>query len=159
MISSISKIFVVNNSGIDPEYLLLRSSDKYLRGTWEPPAGRVWTGETVVDRAVTTLFEETGVEAEKFYYADYVHTYFAHDLNHLYHVHIFVAFLEKSKTIKLCPCKHDKYDWFNLSRATKHMTFRGSKDALYHIAEEFVESTPNEIFRINLDNCEGVGQK
>lgn len=130
--------------------LLLRRCGKSLPGNWQMVSGKIHQKESAIRAALRELLEETGLKPDRFYTADILESFYLAERNTIYHVPVFVAFIDQEQDVILSPHEHDAYSWLSIPKALSMLEFSGQRAALVHIEEQFIKKTPNERFLISL---------
>lgn len=141
-------VHVIQAWSNEKKCLLLRRCGAFMKGNWQMVAGKIKADETAVQAAIRELKEETGLTPNRMYSADYLETFYDHSKNALYAAPVFVAFIDEEQTVALSPEEHDAHEWVDFSKATSTLEFRGQREALKHIIEQFVNKAPNHIFLV-----------
>lgn len=124
-------------------YLLLRRSEESLFGTWQAVTGGIDPQETAAAAALRELYEETGLSPVRFYYADFVETFYIPERDKFFSSPLFVAFVEQEE-VSLSPSEHDAYEWVSLEEALSRLIWTEQRKAFSHVHEYFVLRNPNE---------------
>lgn len=116
-----------------------------IQGTWQMVSGGVEVGETAYEAAFRELYEETGLKPDRFYSADAIETFYMKSLDRIAFAPVFVAFIDKKRTVKLSPLEHDDFAWFSFEEAREHLVFTEQKRIITHIHENFVLKAPHSV--------------
>ncbi|MCI0382405.1 MAG: NUDIX domain-containing protein [Chlamydiae bacterium] len=126
--------------------LLLRRCGKLLAGNWQMVAGKVHEGESAAVAARRELFEETGLQPDRFYTADFLESFYLEKYDIICHSPVFIAFIDQEQSVILSPQEHDEYKWLSIPDALSLLEFSGQRAALIHIEDQFIKKLPNERF-------------
>ena len=141
-------VHVVQSWSEEKKCLLLRRCGKFMAGNWQMVAGKINANETAIHAAMRELKEETGLISDRIYSADYLETFYDHAKNAIFFAPVFVAFIDMQQNVSLSAHEHDAYEWVNFEKAYDLLEFRGQREALRHIVEQFIDKSPNNIFLI-----------
>ena len=112
----------------DGEILLLHRQDNKPQGnTWGAPAGKVDTGEQILDTMVREIIEETGIviaPEQLSYFGKFYVKYPEFDFNY----HIFSTRMDKQHDITISRKEHKEFRWMTPEDALK-MTLVPDMDA------------------------------
>jgi dATP pyrophosphohydrolase len=145
--SSLVSVVVVRLSADLPEYLLLRRATTYMHGHWCQVAGKIEAEETAWQAALRELAEETGLTPEALYSAQRIEQFYRQDVDALFFIPVFVAFVAPDAVVQL-NFEHSDFRWCLLSEACELVPFVTQRENFAHVQAEFLDRAPNEILRI-----------
>ena len=146
----IVSVSVLRGAGPATRLLLARRSGAYLDGVWSYIAGHVQDGETGWQAARRELFEETGLVPEALYATSFCEQFYRAQPEGIEIVPAFVARVDGCAEVRLNH-EHSAWRWVDLDEAATLLPFGSQRDLLAHVRREFVERTPSEALRIELD--------
>ena len=127
---------------------MLRRSAKYLNGTWQMVFGEIRSGEKTYEAALRQVQEQTGLIPDRLYNADAVKTLYMPQMDKVFLVPVFIAFIDQQNTQIRLSTEHDSYDWVAYDVCLDRLVFAEQKRVLAHIHTHFVLNDPNPLHLI-----------
>lgn len=141
--------YLVDTSGAEPLYLLLRRSKlSYLPGIWQMVTGKVEAGENACFSVQREIKEETGLKQTELYNVD-VTMFYDQSKGRIAYSANFCAYVSKEDPIMLSESEHDAYQWCTVSEAASLLAFPAQKETLSFIHRHYVLEKPHSINRVN----------
>lgn len=127
-------VYVLRPGSEGPEVLCLHRADATrCAGTWETVHGHIQEPETPAEAALRELREETGLTAQQFYNLSRVEQFYAHRLDTIALIPVFVAFVAAGAEPALS-AEHDAAEWLRPGKAALRFAWprerRALKDAM-----------------------------
>lgn len=127
----------------DLQVLIMERADK--AGFWQSVTGSLEDGETPLQAALREVFEETGLDANKYNLQDWQASNVYEIYPHWHHryapsvventEHLFGLELPSQLTIKLAPDEHVRYEWVDWREAAMRVFSWTNVDALKRLGE------------------------
>lgn len=132
----------------DWQVLLLRRAQT-LVGAWCQVAGKIEADETAWQAALRELREETGLEPDQLYSADFLEQFYEQNSDAITVAPVFVALIDRNAEVTLND-EHSEYRWMPLEEAINLVSFGGQRKMLRWIEEEFVQREPSRHLLIDV---------
>ena len=129
---------VLQISGKKAKVLLMQRSKGFLAGLWCQVTGKVEARETHWEAATREVIEETGLQPNKLYSADFCDFFYEPTSNTIEAIPIFVAIVPNDADVKLND-ENTAYRWVDLLEAIDLVPFVGHRQALREIHHDFIE--------------------
>lgn len=143
-------VVVVKDLRSDPQVLLLRRAGSYLHGIWSYVAGHIEAGETGWQTAQRELGEETGLVPKALYATSFCEQFYMPGEDCIMLVPAFVAFADHHGEVRL-NTEHSAFRWLSFDAALQELPFGSQRELFAHVRREFIERTPPQALRIELD--------
>ncbi len=115
---------------------------------WSHIAGKIENNETASQAIVREICEETGIQVQQLYSADYLEQFYEASANVIELIPVFTAYCNKNQTVILND-EHTEYDWFSLDEAVEKAEFGGQRLLYQYLWENFVNRQPSALLKIN----------
>ena len=132
--------------GADGKILLL---ERQKEGYWCHVAGRIEKDESAAQAMVREFREETGVQVNTLYSADYVDTFIDTTVNRLRLVPVFAAYWPDKDLAPVLNKEHTQYRWCSLEEAVKLAPYPNQHRLFRHVWENFVAGEPDPRTLVN----------
>ncbi len=130
--------------------LLLRRNEGSIFGNeWCHIAGDIEKGETAWQAVLREIKEETGLQPEILYSANFCEQYYRPDLECISVLPVFVGIISDNQSINL-NYEHTEYKWVTISEARKMVVLPVQRFVLDHIQKAFIDNQPSEWLKIEL---------
>jgi len=146
--SPAASVFVLRRTGTTTQVLLLKRADT-MNGTWCQVAGKIEQGETAWHCVVRELFEETALQAQSLWSADICEQFYVAKEDSIQILPVFVAYVDADAPVTLNH-EHTDHAWLSLPDAMARVSFASQRHVLRHITAEFLDRTPVEHLRIDM---------
>lgn len=121
---------------------------KRVKGSfWCHVAGKIEANETASQAILREIQEETGIQPQLLYSADYLEQFYEPSLNVIEMIPAFVAFCGKHQVVVLNN-EHTEYHWCNLSEARVLAPFSNQRKLYDFVWENFVLCKPEVMLEI-----------
>ena len=134
-------------SEIDGELKILLMK-RAKEGFWCHVVGKVEADETASQTILREIREETSIQVQQFFSADYLEQFYEASQNVIEMIPAFVGFCEKNQTVVLND-EHTDYKWCNLSEAKALAAYLNQKKLYDFVWENFVLKQPEVLLEIN----------
>lgn len=114
---------------------------------WCHVAGKIQEGEAAWQTARRELGEETGLEIERLYSAEYLEQFYDESRNCITMIPAFVAMFQALPDIALND-EHLDYKWCSLEEALELAEYPNQRALYRHVWENFVEREPSARMRV-----------
>ncbi|OTG84777.1 NUDIX hydrolase [Acinetobacter sp. ANC 4648] len=118
-------------------------------GFWCHVAGKVEAGETAWQAIIREFHEETVIDVQQLYSADYLEQFYEATLNVIELIPAFVVYCDDNQKITLNE-EHSEYIWCSLDEALEKVVFAGQKKFYEYVWNNFVKRPPVELLKINI---------
>ena len=135
----------------EPEFLLLRRAQGYLKDTWQMVTGMIENGETAWQAALREVREETGITPDDFFSTGLLENFYLARLNLINMAPIFLAICRTPREVRLSPEEHGAYRWTSVEEAAGLLAFPQQIENLRTIEDMFFQRTPAEFLRIEIE--------
>ena len=142
-------VYIIKTIENTPHVLMILRDAEPYPDIWQPVTGRIRDGETAWQTGLRETKEETGLIPDKFYSANYIETFYHIPANTTNLTPAFVAFINTEQNIRLSQ-EHRDYKWVTFDEACSMVAFSPQRTALKHIEENYINTAPNELLRIDL---------
>ena len=121
---------------------------KRVKGNfWCHVAGKLEAGETASQAILREIHEETAIQVQQLFSADYLEQFFEPSLNVIEMIPAFVGFCDINQSVYLNQ-EHTEYQWCNLPEAKALALFANQKKLYDFVWQNFVLQQPIEQLRI-----------
>lgn len=128
----------------EPKLLLM----KHVKGDfWCHVAGKLEIGETAGQAILREIQEETAIQVQQLFSADYLEKFYEPSLNVIELIPAFVGFCNENQAV-LLNHEHRQYQWCSLSEAKALVIFSNQKKLYDFVWENFVLQQPIQQLRI-----------
>jgi dATP pyrophosphohydrolase len=146
----VSAVLLKYENDIVTVLMLRRSKESIFGKEWCHIAGSIENGETAWQAALREIREETGLQPEIFYSANFCEQYYRPDLECVTVLPVFVGIIGKDQTIRLNP-EHTEYKWMTISEAQNVVSLPVQRYVLNQIKETFIDNRPSELLKIEMN--------
>lgn len=115
---------------------------------WSHIAGKIESGETASQAIVREICEETGIQVQQLYSADYLEQFYEASANVIELIPVFAVYCDKQQAVVLND-EHTEYGWFSLDEAVEKAEFGGQRLLYQYLWENFVNRQPSGLLKIN----------
>lgn len=134
-------------SKIDGEFKILLM--KRVKGDfWCHVAGKVEANETASQAILREIREETHIQPQHLFSADYIEQFYEASLNVIEMIPAFVGFCSENQTVILND-EHTEYRWCSLPEAKTLVVFSNQRKLYDFVWENFVEHEPVSLLKID----------
>ena len=133
-------------SEIDGELKLLLMK-RVKGGFWCHVAGKIEAEETASQAILREISEETGIQVQQLFSADYLEQFYEASLNVIEMIPAFVGFCDKNQVVSLNHV-HTEYRWCSLSEAKALAVFSNQRKLYDFVWDNFVLQKPVEQLKI-----------
>lgn len=117
---------------------------------WSHIAGKIEQAETASQAAVREIREETGIQVQQLYSADYLEQFYEASANVIELIPVFAAYCAKDQAVVLND-EHTEYGWFSLEEAVERAEFGGQRLLYQYLWDNFVQRQPSDLLKININ--------
>lgn len=133
-------------SKINSEFRMLLM--KRVKGDfWCHVAGKIQVNETASQAILREICEETEVQVQELYSADYLEQFYEASLNVIELIPAFVGFCADDQQVILNH-EHTEYKWCTLSEAQALVPFSNQKKLYDFVWQNFIDQTPEALLKI-----------
>jgi len=118
-------------------------------GFWCHIAGKVEVGEKGWQAIIREFHEETAIEVQQLYSADYLEQFYEAEFNVIELIPAFVVYCEENQKITLNE-EHSEYMWCTLDEAVEKVNFDGQRKLYQYVWNNFVKRSPFELLKIDI---------
>ena len=116
---------------------------------WSHVAGKIEQGETAIQAIVREVREETGVQVQILYSADYLEQFYEASSNVIEMIPAFVVYCEPQQEIILNH-EHTEYGWYSLAEALEMAEFGGQRLLYQYLWDNFIHRKPSDLLKIKI---------
>ncbi|TCB35733.1 NUDIX domain-containing protein [Acinetobacter sp. ANC 4910] len=121
---------------------------KRVKGNfWCHIAGKVEEGETASQAILREIQEETEIQVQRLFSADYLEQFYEPSLNVIEMIPAFVGFCTENQAV-LLNHEHTEYRWCSLSEAKTLAVFSNQRRLYDFVWDNFAVQSPLELLRI-----------
>jgi dihydroneopterin triphosphate diphosphatase len=132
---------------IEGEFKLLLM--KRVKGDfWCHVAGKIQAGETAIQAICREISEETQIQVEHLFSADYLEQFYEAQLNVIEMIPAFVGYCMPDQNVILNH-EHTAYQWCNLDEAQKLAVFTNQRKLYDFVWENFVVNSPSQLLKVS----------
>ena len=117
---------------------------------WSHIAGKIEQAETASQAAVREIREETGIQVQQLYSADYLEQFYEASANVIELIPVFAVYCAKDQAVVLND-EHTEYGWFSLEEALERAEFGGQRLLYQYLWDNFVQRRPSDLLKININ--------
>jgi dihydroneopterin triphosphate diphosphatase len=133
IVSDIVDVYVFRKSRRRVQFLVLRRrEDGVLGGLWQSVHGAIEPGETSVETAVRETKEQTGLDPQRIYSADFINQFYDHVKDAIVLAPSFAILVGPTDEPTLGP-EYNDYAWCDLEETVARLPWSGQRWAARHI--------------------------
>ena len=114
---------------------------------WCHVAGKVEANETASQAILREVLEETGIQPQQLFNADFIEQFYEPSLNVIEMIPVFVGYCEQNQGVELNH-EHTEYQWCNIQEAKNLAVFSNQRKLYDFIWENFVLNEPTPLLEI-----------
>ena len=121
---------------------------KRVKGNfWCHVAGKVEANETASQAILREVLEETGIQPQQLFNADFIEQFYEPSLNVIEMIPVFIGYCEQNQGVELNH-EHTEYQWCNIQEAKTLAVFSNQRKLYDFIWENFVLNEPTPLLEI-----------
>jgi dihydroneopterin triphosphate diphosphatase len=133
IVSDIVDVYVFRKSRRRIQFLVMRRREDVVLGNlWQSVHGKIEPGEHSVDAAVREMREQTGLEPQRVYSADYINQFYNHAMDAIVLAPSFAILVGPNDEPTLASPYSD-YAWCDLEETVGRLPWSGQRWAVRHI--------------------------
>ena len=133
IVSDIVDVYVFRKSRRRVQFLVLRRRDDLVLGSiWQAIHGKIDPGENAVDTAVREMKEQTGLEPQRVYSADYINQFYDQGSDTIVLAPSFAILVGPNDEPVLAQ-EYGDYAWCDLEETVARLPWSGQRWAARHI--------------------------
>ena len=117
---------------------------------WSHIAGKIENNETASQAIVREICEETGIQVQQLYSADYLEQFYEASANVIELIPVFAVYCAEDQAVVLND-EHTEYGWFSLEQAVEKAEFGGQRLLYQYLWDNFVQRQPSDLLKININ--------